>query len=80
MDAQMPKQGRADPVRIFPTPTLARDLPPFWELEQLLREGFDHDSALAELARRRESWSSGRCPPPTAAQSDVPDSIFTIAS
>ncbi|SFC75669.1 hypothetical protein SAMN05428997_11128 [Bosea sp. CRIB-10] len=76
----MPKQGRTDPVRIFPTPTLARDLPPFWELEQLLREGFDHDSALAELARRRESWSSGRRPPPVVAQSDSPDSAFTIAS
>ena len=55
----MPKQVRTDPARIFPAPKLARDLPPFWELEQLLREGFDHDSALAELARRRESWSSG---------------------
>lgn len=76
----MPKQGQADPVRIFPIPTLARDLPPFWELEQLLREGFDHDSALAELARRRESWSNGRRPPPAAAQSDSPGSIFTIMS
>jgi hypothetical protein len=65
---------------MFPTPKLARDLPPFWELEQLLREGFDHDSALAELARRRESWSSGRCLPPMIAQSDAPDSIFTIVS
>lgn len=76
----MPKQGRTDTVRIFPTPKLARDLPPFWELEQLLREGFDHDSALAELARRRDSWSSGRCPPPMIAQSEAPDSIFTIVS
>lgn len=76
----MPKQGRIDPVWTFPTPKLARDLPPFWELEQLLREGFDHDSALAELARRRESWSNGKCLPPMAAQSDTPDSIFTIMS
>lgn len=76
----MPKQGRTDPVRIFPTPKLARDLPPFWELEQLLREGFDHDSALAELARRRDSWSSGRRTPPIVAQSDTPDDIFTIVS
>lgn len=76
----MPKQGRTDPARIFPAPKLARDLPPFWELEQLLREGFDHDSALAELARRRESWSSGLRPLPTATQPETPDSIFTIAS
>jgi hypothetical protein len=76
----MSKQGRTDPVRIFPAPRLARDLPPFWELEQLLREGFDHDSALAELARRRESWSNGRLPPPMAAQPETPDSIFTIVS
>jgi len=76
----MPRQGRTDQVWIFPTPKLARDLPPFWELEQLLREGFDHDSALAELARRRDSWSSGRCSPPAAAQFDAPDSIFTIVS
>jgi|GEM_PF-3295772 len=76
----MPKPGRTDPVQIFPLPKLARDLPPFWELEQLLREGFDHDSALVELARRRESWSNGRRPPPTVAQSDTPDGIFTIVS
>lgn len=76
----MANQGRTNPVQMFPTPKLARDLPPFWELEQLLREGFDHDSALAELARRRESWSSGRRPPPATAQSGTPDSIFTIAS
>ena len=76
----MPKQGRIDPVRIFPTPKLARDLPPFWELEQPLREGFDHDSALAELARRRDGWSTGRRLPPIAAQSDAPDDIFTILS
>lgn len=76
----MPRQGRTDQVWIFPTPKLARDLPPFWELEQLLREGFDHDSALAELARRRDNWSSGRCSPPAAAQFDTPDSIFTIVS
>ena len=76
----MPKQGRTGQVRIFPTPKLARDLPPFWELEQLLREGFDHDSALAELARRRDGWSHGRRTPPQVAQSDTPDDIFTIAS
>lgn len=76
----MPKQGRIDPVWMFPTPKLARDLPPFWELEQLLREGFDHDSALAELARRRESWSAGGRPSPIAAQSGNPDNIFTIVS
>lgn len=76
----MPKQGRIDPVWMFPTPKLARDLPPFWELEQLLREGFDHESALAELARRRESWSSGGRAVPIAAQSGNPDSIFTIVS
>ncbi len=67
-------------MQIFPAPKLARDLPPFWELEQLLREGFDHDSALAELARRRESWSSGRRPPPVTAQSGTPDGLFTIVS
>ena len=76
----MQKQGRTIPVQIFPTPKLARDLPPFWELEQLLREGLDHDSALAELARRREGWSSGRRSPAAAAQSDTPDGVFTIAS
>lgn len=65
---------------MFPTPKLARDLPPFWELEQLLREGFDHDSALAELARRREIWSSGSRAVPTAVQSGNPDTIFTIVS
>lgn len=67
-------------MQMFPISKLARDLPPFWELEQLLREGFDHDSALAELARRREHWSSGRRPPPAAPKSDTPDSVFTIAS
>ncbi len=76
----MQKQGRTIPVQIFPTPKLARDLPPFWELEQLLREGFDHDSALTELAHRRENWSNGRRSPPAAAQSDAPDGVFTIAS
>lgn len=76
----MPKQGRTDPVWMYPTPKLARDLPPFWELEQLLREGFDHDSALAELARRREGWSNGKRPLPSAAQAGTSDDIFTIAS
>ena len=76
----MPKRGQTSPAQMFPTPKLARDLPPFWDLEQLLREGFDHDSALAELAIRRESWSNGTRPPPAATQSDTPDAVFTIAS
>ena len=74
----MPKQGRIDPVWIFPTPKLARDLPPFWELEQLLRAGFDRDASLGELARRREAWSNP--PLPLAPPSATPDGIFTIAS
>jgi hypothetical protein len=76
----MPKQGRPDQARIFPVPRLARDLPPFWELEQLLREGLDHDSALAELARRREACTGGRRPAPGVAQSGTPDDAFTIMS
>ncbi|WP_186417705.1 hypothetical protein [Bosea sp. CS1GBMeth4] len=79
MDAHMPKQGRTFPGRFFPTLRSQRDLPPFWELEQLLREGFDRDSALAELARRREGWPDGRRLP-MAIEPDMPGGLFTIMS
>lgn len=79
----MPNHNRAKRAQIFPTPRLPRDLPPFWELEQLLREGFDRDSALEELARRREGQSTGRRLPPMVVQSQPASpsiDIFTIAS
>lgn len=75
----MPKQAQPLAGRLFPIPRLPRDLPPFWELEQLLCEGFDRDSALAELARRRESWLDGRRLTGTT-DSDLPDGLFTIMS
>lgn len=79
----MPNHNRTDRLQIFPAPRLPRDLPPFWELEQLLREGFDHDAALAELARRRESRSNGRRVPPIVVEkraSKPKIGIFTIMS
>ena len=79
----MPNHNRTGRPQIFPAPRLPRDLPPFWELEQRLREGFDHDSALAELARRRESRSNGRRLPPTIVETQPHEpeiGIFTIVS
>jgi hypothetical protein len=79
----MPNHDRTDRPQIFPAPRLPRDLPPFWELEQLLREGFDHDSALAELARRRESRSNGCRLPPVVLETRPHEpeiGIFTIVS
>lgn len=79
----MQTYNRTNRAQIFPTPRLPRDLPPFWELEQLLREGYDRNSALEELARRREGQSGGRRLPPMVVQSQPAGpsvDIFTITS
>lgn len=79
----MPNHNTPKQAPVFPTPRLPRDLPPFWELEQLLSAGCDLDSALEELGRRREALSSGRPMPPVIVQVEpagLPSGIFTIAS
>lgn len=79
----MPNHNNPNRAPIFPTPRLPRDLPPFWELEQLLSAGYALDNALAELGRRREALSSGRSLPPMTVQvqsAGLPSGIFTIAS
>ncbi len=79
----MPNQNNTNREPIFPAPRLPRDLPPFWELEQLLSAGNDLETALLELSRRREALSSGRSLPPTTEQvqpAGLPSGIFTIAS
>lgn len=66
--------------------TLSRfrtDLPPFWELEQLLMEGSDLAAALDELARRQQArFCEGRAPcraiPPRDERS--PGILFTFTS
>lgn len=79
----MPNHNKTDRAPIIPIPHLPRDLPPFWELEQLLSAGCDLDSALEELGRRREALSSGRPMPQMVVQVEpagLPPGIFTIAS
>lgn len=67
----MPNPDNTDRAPIFPVPRLPRDLPPFWELEQLLSAGYALESALAELGRRREALSAGQSRPALGGQSDV---------
>ncbi len=79
----MPNHNNPNRAPIFPAPRLPRDLPPFWELEQLLSAGNDLESALQELGRRREALSCGRALPPMLVQvqsAGLPSGIFTIAS
>lgn len=42
---------------IWPLPRLEVAIPPFWELEDLIEQGFDRQTALALMAARR----SGPC-------------------
>lgn len=71
----MPNHNDTDRAPIFPAPRLPRDLPPFWELEQLLSAGYALESALAELGRRREAISAGQTLPPLNGQSDLQGDI-----
>jgi hypothetical protein len=41
------------PTNGEPSPAQATALPPFWELEDLIASGLDHDAALAVMAARR---------------------------
>ncbi len=52
----MPNQYPMAFRSICPVAWGAQDLPPFWDLEQLVLDGFDRDEALEELARRRACW------------------------
>lgn len=43
----------------LPMPRQQDELPPFWELEDLISAGFERDAALAILALRRERRERG---------------------
>jgi hypothetical protein len=60
------------------------ELPPFWELEDLISSGLDRDSALAVLALRRERRERGRLasPPMDLSEPSIPigmDDLSDIA-
>lgn len=60
------------------------ELPPFWELEDLISSGLDRASALAILALRRERRERGRLasPPLDLAEPSIPvamDDLSDIA-
>jgi hypothetical protein len=65
-------------------PVRQDELPPFWELEDLISSGLDRDSALAILALRRERRERGRCAPlpPNLSEPSIPvgmDDLSDIA-
>lgn len=80
------KMSIDDSMKRMDLGTLSRfrtDLPPFWELEQLLAEGSDLAVALDELARRqRLRFCEGRAPCRTIlAQAEcAPVTSFTFTS
>lgn len=59
----MPNDNQMDGMDLASLSRFRTDLPPFWELEHLMQQGRDLNSALEELALRREPlfcrWSPG---------------------
>ncbi|RDJ26847.1 hypothetical protein DWF00_01320 [Bosea caraganae] len=57
------------------------ELPPFWELEDLIASGLDGDAALAVLALRRErrERSRTRSLPPDLSEPALPASVDDLS-
>lgn len=78
MSSRISHSSHAKPLPFY---RCAQELPPFWELEDLIASGFDRDTALAILAVRRErgdrsSLSTRPRPPAIAIFEDIGDIAF----
>lgn len=81
MEAQMANDDSMNRTDLVTLSRFRTDLPPFWELEQLLVEGSDLAAALDELARRQQiRFCEGRAPCRTVLSQDEPSPgiLFTF--